>query len=287
MRKHTDFKSFYSIAGGGEGGRCVYPVRLDTYGCGCQHNCAYCYARSLLSFRNLWNAKKPSVASADYIRRKLDKIKPGSVVRLGGMTDCLMPLEKTYGATYQAIKMMNARGIGYLIVTKSDLIARPDYMAILDPQLAHIQITVTSTSDEPNFLNEKASAPSDRIKAAQRLQGEGFDVSLRASPYIPELLDVGKLNATGIRKCLVEFLRVNHWTEKWLGRDFADHTVKAGGYKHLPLGEKMRLLESFDFPEISVCEDVPEHYEYFKANVNHKESDCCNLRTPDEPEAKS
>jgi len=25
--------------------RCSYPLRLDVYGNGCEHDCAYCYAR--------------------------------------------------------------------------------------------------------------------------------------------------------------------------------------------------------------------------------------------------
>lgn len=57
-----EFKSFYKVAGGGEGDRCNYPVRLDTYGCGCAHDCNYCYAKSLLDFRGLWDAKEPAVA---------------------------------------------------------------------------------------------------------------------------------------------------------------------------------------------------------------------------------
>ena len=30
---------------------CKYTTRLDTYGCGCQHDCQYCYARGLLYWR--------------------------------------------------------------------------------------------------------------------------------------------------------------------------------------------------------------------------------------------
>lgn len=278
MERSRRFNSFFADASGGEGDRCVYPTRLDTYGCGCYHNCAYCYARSLLEFRNLWDAERPAVASADYIRRKLDRIEPGAVLRLGGMTDCMQPIEATYRATYQAIKMMNARGIGYLIVTKSDLVARRDYMRILDPELAHIQISVTSTDDAPNFLQERAVPPSRRIGAAQALAKAGFDVSLRVSPYIPELVDLGALARCGVDKCLVEFLRLNHWSSTWLGVEFPEHTVKSGGYRHLPLKRKMELLAGFDFAELSVCEDVPEHYEHFRRFVNHNPDDCCNLR---------
>ena len=51
-----EFKNFYKEVGGNEGSKCNYNKRLDTYGCGCAHDCKYCYAKSLLSFRNLWNA---------------------------------------------------------------------------------------------------------------------------------------------------------------------------------------------------------------------------------------
>jgi DNA repair photolyase len=273
-----DFKSFFAQAGGGEGERCNYTTRLDTYGCGCAHDCAYCYAKSLLDFRGLWHPDKPGVASTDYISRKLRKVKPGTILRLGGMTDCFQPIEEIYGATAQAIRMMNARRIGYLIVTKSDLVASKKYMRLLDPELAHIQISVTSTSDEANFLNEKAVEPSKRIRAAETLSKAGFDVSLRISPYVPELVDLGRLNACKVDKCLVEFLRVNHWIKKWTGREWPEHIVKSGGYRHLPLEKKRKLLEGFGFPQMTVCEDVPGHFEYFKANYNHNPDDCCNLR---------
>ena len=53
-----DFGAVVKEAGGNEGNKCNYPYRLDTYGCGCQHDCSYCYAKSLLSFRNLWEAER-------------------------------------------------------------------------------------------------------------------------------------------------------------------------------------------------------------------------------------
>jgi DNA repair photolyase len=56
-----------------------------------------------------------------------------------------------------------------LIVTKSDLIARDDYIEVLDPKLAHIQITITSTNDELAATYEHATRPTDRIKAIEKL----------------------------------------------------------------------------------------------------------------------
>ena len=273
-----DFGAFFKTVEGGEGSRCNYPTRLDTFGCGCQHDCSYCYAKSLLSFRGLWNADEPSVASTEYIRRALRKVEPGTVLRLGGMSDPFRPLELVYGATAQLIRMLNARSIEYLIVTKSDMVASRDYIRLLDPELAHVQITVTSTGDGPNYLGEKASAPSRRMEAARELQDAGIDVSLRVSPYIPELVDIRTLERTGVGKCLVEFLRVNSWIEEWMGRSWPEHTVRSGGYRHLPLERKLELLEGFDFPELTVCEDVPEHHAWFREHVNANPDDCCNLR---------
>ena len=273
-----DFGAFFKTVEGGEGSRCSYPTRLDTYGCGCQHDCAYCYAKSLLSFRGLWNADEPSVASTEYIRRALRKVRPGEILRLGGMSDPFQPLEHVYGATAQLIRMLNARRIGYLIVTKSDMVASRDYIRLLDPELAHVQITVTSTDDGPNYLRERAPAPSMRLRAAESLAEAGLDVSLRVSPFVPELVDLGRLNASRVGKCLVEFLRVNSWIEGWTGRSWPEHTVRSGGYRHLTLERKRELLEGFDFPELSVCEDVPEHHGWFREHVNANPGDCCNLR---------
>lgn len=272
------YKSFYNDASGGEGDRCNYPTRLDTYGCGCAHDCNYCYAKSLLSFRKLWNPREPKAANHAEISKVLDKVEPGKILRLGGMTDCFQPIESELGITAMAISLMNKRGIGYLIVTKSDLVASADYMRILDGDLAHIQISVTSTSDEPNFLGESAAPPSKRIEAVETLSKAGFDVSMRVSPYVPELLEIGRLNAVQVEKCLVEFMRVNHWIEKWAGDRFGEYTVKSGGYRHLPLERKIELLEGFELPQMSVCDDVPEHYEWFKENYNYNKEDCCNLR---------
>lgn len=241
MREVGEYKSFYADASGGEGRRCRYPTRLDTYGCGCAHDCNYCYARSLLRFRGNWHPESPKVADISKVVRRLKRVRPGTILRLGGMTDCLQPCEAEHGVTRRAIEVMNSLGIGYLIVTKSAMVAEDGYLPLLDPKLAHVQVSLTSTSDEPNFLGENASPPSERIRAAQALQDAGVDVQLRLSPYIPELVDLGVVRDAGIRKGLVEFLRVNGFISRWLGEagfDTSAYTLREGGYRHLPLEAK-------------------------------------------------
>lgn len=274
-----EFKSFYKTVGGNEGGKCKYPTRLDLYGRGCAHDCKYCYAKSLLQFRGLWLPESPAAADPEKVRRKLDTIPPGTVLRLGGMTDCFQPIEKAYGNTCKAIKAMNERRIHYLIVTKSDLVADPEYLDIMDPELAHVQISITATDSAQSASFEKAPSPDRRIKAIEKLCGGGYDVSVRLSPFIPEYIDTQIINGIDCGKILIEFLRVNHWIEKWFPLNYSAYTVKQSGYKHLPLEKKIELVEKLNgFDEVSVCEDVSDHYEYWRKNVNHNPEDCCNLR---------
>lgn len=104
-------------------------------------------------------------------------------------------------------------------------------------------------------------------------------MQLRLSPFIPQYVDVDKLNSLGIDKILVEFLRVNSWIQKWFDIDYSEYTVKQGGYSHLPLEKKKEYLSMITgFKEVSVCEDEDEAYKYWKENFNHNKNDCCNLR---------
>lgn len=275
-----DFGSWAKTVEGNEGSKCKYPTRLDTYGCGCGHNCSYCYAKSLLDFRGLWNPESPSVGDISKIARQIKKTPKGTVLRLGGMTDCFQPAEKLYRVTYKTIRLLNRYRVPYLIVTKSAMVADPEYLEILDPELAHIQITVTTLNDDLCATYEKASKPSDRVKAIYLLQERGFDVALRISPFMPEYCQIEAFNALKTHKAVVEFLRVNSWIEKWFKIDYSDYTVKEGGYRHLPLEKKIEMIGKLKFDEITVCEDQSEAYEYWKNHFNPNPEDCCNLRRP-------
>ena len=194
------------------------------------------------------------------------------------MTDCFQPLELYNRVTYKIIKYLNKRKIGYLIVTKSSIVSNEEYLKIYDKNLAHFQITITTTNDNKSIQYEKASVPSSRIKSIEKLYESGFDVQLRLSPFIYEYIDFDILNSVKCDKILIEFLRVNHWIKQWFDIDYSNYTVKHAGYEHLPLETKKEYIKKITgFKQISVCEDVDEHFEYWKYNINHNKKDCCNL----------
>lgn len=274
------YKSFFKTVGGNEGEKCLYPTRLDTYGCGCQHDCKYCYAKSLLEFRGFWRPQDPSIADINEIEETVkSKLKKGDIVRLGGMTDCFMPLELKIRNTYKTIEILNKYGIGYLIVTKSHIISNDEYINLMDKKLAHIQITYTCTDDKLSTKIEKASLPSQRQVAIEKLQEKGFDITLRLSPFIPQLIDYNVINSIKCDKVLIEFLRVNERIKRLLKMDYSDWTIKQSGYYHLPLQKKTEYIKNIvGFKEKTVCEDETKAYIYWKNNYNINKTDCCNLR---------
>lgn len=254
---------------------CRYTKRLDTYGCGCQHDCKYCYAKTLLDFRGLWNPNEPRSASVLDIKNSVKRLSPCDVVRIGGMTDCFQPIELKNRITYDTIKILNQFKISYLIVTKSDLVASDEYVNIYDKDLAHFQISVTSTGRNKY---EKATIPAKRIKAIEKLQRLGFDISLRLSPFIYQYIDFNIINSVRCEKILIEFLKVNHVVRKCFDIDYTDYTLKYGGFNHLELRRKIELVNKITgFNQLSVGEYVYDHHLYFSENVNYNKNDCCNL----------
>lgn len=274
-----EFKNFFRAVGNNEGAKCHYPIRLDTYGCGCGHNCSYCYAKSQLSVRYKWNPFDPALPDVKKVIRRIKQLEPGQIVRLGGLTDCFQPIEAEHRITYNAIKAMNEQRVGYLLVTKSAMVADDMYMDIMDKELAHIQISITMTDDSTCAKYESASLPSERIAAIEKLHKAGFDVTVRLSPLIPGMYDPAVINAIDCDKLLVEFLRYDGLIMKWFDIDWSEWSVKDANYGHLPLERKKQLLaELTNFKEVSVCEDCSEHYDYWRDHFNPKPTDCCNLR---------
>lgn len=279
-----EYLGFLKTVEGNEGSKCNYPTRLDTYGCGCGHDCSYCYAKDMiinLSGPDGWDPTHPKIADLWRIENRIKRgeLKEGDIVRLGGLTDCFQPAEKKYHTTYETIKLLNKYGIGYLIVTKSHMVADDMYLNIMDPKLAHIQVTTTTFDANLSAKHEKASLPEKRVQAIEKLERYGFDTFFRLSPYVDGWIDFDKLNNVKCKKILVEFLRVNTTIAKRFGVDINDFPVKESSYCHMSLAHKLEVLAGIKgFEEVTVCDDCTEHYNYFRDHFNPNPRDCCNLR---------
>lgn len=244
-----EFKSFLKLPAGGEINRCFYPLKLDTYGCGCCNNCLYCYAKSVLNFRNLWDSERPH--SSDFVKiekifkdvfergkktKYYDLLHNRLPLRLGGMTDCFSKIEKENKVTLSLLKLLKKYDYPYLILTKNTLIAEEDYADILDRDLAYIQFSITTPFDDVSEVYEQgAEKTSERLKAVKKLSDLGFYVAVRINPLFPIYKDgyfsrgiesdkfryfdwnlIPMIAESGAKTIIAGFVRLSSWNIQWI-----------------------------------------------------------------------
>lgn len=179
--------------------RCFHRFEIDTYGRGCMHNCAYCYAKSYLSIRRYWNEPIPfpiDIAAIRHIfatvfetskRNKFRSILEQRVpLRIGSMSDAFMWMDKKYGVTREFLKILKFYQYPYLIFTRSDLVADDAYMEAMDPRLASVQMSISSINSAlTRTIEPGAPGPERRLKALQKLATHGFWTTVRINPLFP------------------------------------------------------------------------------------------------------
>ncbi len=193
------FKSTFKLTEAEDCRSCFHRFELDTYGRGCVHNCAYCYAKAYLHQHKFWNEPMPFPVDIADIRKTLATIfetdRPHKLrgvigrripLRIGSMSDSFMWMDKKYRVTYELLKLLKYYRYPYLVFTRSDLVADDEYMAVLDPKLASIQMSISSTNEQLTRLIEPgAPSPKRRLEALQKLQNNGFWTTVRINPLFP------------------------------------------------------------------------------------------------------
>ena len=175
-----------------------FNVSINPY-IGCEHGCAYCYARPTHAYLDLspgldFETKifaKPDAAVL--LRRAFNK--PGyrpEVIALGANTDPYQPVERKLRITRQILEALLEYSHPVTIVTKSALIERD--IDILGDMARHdlvqVAVSVTSLNRElARRLEPRATAPHRRLQAIRQLTGQGVPVSVLFAPVIPTLND--------------------------------------------------------------------------------------------------
>ena len=179
--------------------QCLYAFEVDTYGRGCTHNCSYCYAKAELTVHGYWNNPIPVPIDINEVRKMfytafetdkrskwrsvLDKKIP---VRIGCMSDSFMWMDTKYKVTQEFLKILNYYEYPYTIITRSDLVARDDYMNLLRRDLCSVQFSLASTNDDLNKKIEPgAPSAKRRLLALEKLNENKFWTAVRINPMFP------------------------------------------------------------------------------------------------------
>jgi DNA repair photolyase len=166
---------------------------------GCEHGCVYCFARPTheylglsagLDFETKLFAKQNAVEllRKEFLRRNYVP----EVITLGANTDPYQPAEKKLELTRGLLSVFEEFQHPVSIITKSALVVRDlDILSRLaEKGLVKVHISVTSLDNEiSRTLEPRASAPSRRIIAIERLTAASVPVGVLVAPVIPAITD--------------------------------------------------------------------------------------------------
>jgi DNA repair photolyase len=166
---------------------------------GCEHGCAYCFARPSHAYLGLspgLDFETRLYYKPDAPQRLRDELsarryRPAPIA-LGINTDAYQPVERKLRLTRGILEVLHETRHPVSIVTKSSLIERDaDILADMAAHgLAQVALSVTTLkADLARVLEPRATSPRRRLQTVARLAEAGIPVSVLAAPLIPMLND--------------------------------------------------------------------------------------------------
>jgi DNA repair photolyase len=166
---------------------------------GCQHGCAYCYARTTHEYlgfgagTDFESKLVVKVNAPELLAKALSSRKwRGESINFSGATDCYQPLEASYGLTRGCLEVCRDRRNPVGIVTKSFLIVRDvDLLAELHARAGvSVYLSIPFANTETcRKIEPQAPTPARRFEAVRRLREAGIPVGVIVAPIIPGLND--------------------------------------------------------------------------------------------------
>jgi DNA repair photolyase len=166
---------------------------------GCEHGCAYCFARPSHAYLGLspgldFETKIAYKADAAAILRR-ELARKNYVCRpvaLGINTDAWQPVERRLRVTRGILDVLAETHHPVTIVTKSALILRDlDLLAdMARGQRVHVAISITTLdADLARAMEPRAASPQRRLAVISALAAAGVPTAVMAAPLIPALTD--------------------------------------------------------------------------------------------------
>jgi len=222
-----------------------FDVSVNPYR-GCEHGCAYCYARPYheylgfsagLDFETKILVKE---RAPELLRKKLNSPRWASrPVAMSGVTDPYQPVERQLKITRACIAVLAEYRNPVNIVTKNHLITR-DVDLLSELALSNAAAVMLSFStlnaDLSRVLEPRTSTPSLRLEAIRTLSSSGIPVGVFVAPVIPGLTDhevpsiVESAARAGAGFALCHLVRLPHGVaelfEEWLETHAPDRKQK-------------------------------------------------------------
>lgn len=228
---------------------------------GCEHGCAYCFARPTHAFMGLSPGLDfetrlfAKTNAAELLRRELsDPRYQPRMIAIGTNTDPYQPIERRYRIMRQVLEVLAEFDHPVGIVTKSTLVLRD--LDILQPMaakgLVKVGISVTTLDRKlARAMEPRAATPERRLQAIEVLATAGVPTAVMFAPVIPALNDseleavLGRAAAAGATEAGYVLLRLPHELSdlfrEWLQSEFPDRAAHV-----LSLMKSMRDGKAYD-----------------------------------------
>ncbi len=158
---------------------------------GCEHNCAYCYAKFMSRWKKhgQWGTWVEAKMNAPELVK--NKTVSGWVF-MSSVSDAYQPIEKDLKLTRHVLENLDKR-IKLSILTKSDLVLR-DIDLLKQFKDSEIGLTInTFVGKEKDIFEPNSPSNQKRIEALKILKENGLKTYAFISPLIPGLIDLEKL----------------------------------------------------------------------------------------------
>lgn len=175
-----------------------FEVSLNPYR-GCEHGCAYCYARPTHEYLGLsagLDFERMLFAKTDAARLLAAELaKPSwrpTHLALSGVTDPYQPVERRLRITRGCLEVLAAHRQPVGVITKNALVTRDlDLLGELARfGAARVAVSITTLDEDlRRRLEPRTSTARDRLQAVRALAGAGVPVGVMVAPVIPGLND--------------------------------------------------------------------------------------------------
>jgi DNA repair photolyase len=196
----------------------VFDYTINPY-IGCEHGCAYCYARLIKRFtghREDWGSFVDVKTNAgDLLLREIKRKEPRRVW-ISGLCDPYQPLEKDYKVTQACLEILSEHDWPVTIQTKSRMVTR-DIDLLKRFHDVEVGFTITTASENIKEIFEP-NAPSikERIETLKKLHSEGIKTFAMIAPLLPEAKDLVTQLIGNVDHVLID--KMNYHYADWVYR---------------------------------------------------------------------
>ena len=197
----------------------VFDYAVNPY-VGCEHGCAYCYARFMKRYtghREEWGKfVDVKINAASLLQKELRNKKKTGRIWISGVCDPYQPLEKKYKITRKCLEIIAETPWPATIQTKSPLVTR-DIELLRKMANVEVGLTITTADDNVRRIFE-TNAPriQERIQTLERLHSLGIRTFVMIAPLLPKAEKLSQQLAEKVDYVLVD--KMNYHYADWVYR---------------------------------------------------------------------